>query len=86
MSVPGYRSPKLVFSSGQTACVCGNPKKETQQFCRRCFDSLPAKMKYGMVDGDSTTRCYAVADASNLLRSKSVAGTLPAEQLSMEDL
>ena len=83
MSVPGYRAPRA-FARETVACICGKPRKETQKFCRRCFDALPAKTKYDLMDGDSAKRMYAMADADHLLRSMATTGKWPAEQLTLE--
>lgn len=48
-------------------CVCGGPRRETQQFCFHCWVKLPAKMQYDLCDGDSAKRAFAHADAQHFL-------------------
>lgn len=53
----------------QTICLCGQNKRPSHPVCYRCFQRLPASLKYDLADRDAGKRLPALASAAELLRS-----------------
>ena len=54
---------------GAPSCLCGHGKRPSHPFCYRCFQRLPAALKYDLADRDAGKRLPALASADALLRS-----------------
>lgn len=54
---------KLVRELQSKDCRCGAMKKEMQTFCKRCYFSLPPKMRDRLYDrlGEGYEQAYAAA-------------------------